>query len=84
VTTAQQTDPERDGVTAVGALLDRRVRHHCCGAELAEHGPGGNWGDWKCRRCGTAYCQDCGAQINMWTMQCTAYEESQDAKDDVA
>jgi len=26
VTTAIQTDPERDGVAAVGALLDRRVR----------------------------------------------------------
>jgi hypothetical protein len=26
VTTALQTDPERDGVAAVGALLDRRVR----------------------------------------------------------
>lgn len=30
-------------------------------------------------RCGKAYCQDCGAQINMWTMQCSAYEDSQDA-----
>lgn len=54
-------------------------RTHCtCGTELKIFGVGGNWGDWKCMRCGTAYCQDCGSQINMWTMQCIAYEEAKD------
>jgi hypothetical protein len=36
VTTELQTDPERDGVAAVGALLDRRVRSFATDADVRE------------------------------------------------
>lgn len=80
--TAETLQDEATATRVVGGLIDRRVKPSCCGVTLAECGTGGNWGDWKCMRCGTAFCQDCGAQINMWTMQCSAYEDSQDAARD--
>lgn len=36
MTTALQTDPERDGVAAVGALLDRKVRRGVHGGRLGK------------------------------------------------
>ena len=48
-----------------------------CGTKLRLFGVGQNWGDFKCPSCGTAYCQDCGEQLNMNTMQCLAYEAMQ-------
>lgn len=38
----------------------------------------GNWGDWRCDKCGQAYCQDCKAPLHMDTLTCSAYEESND------
>lgn len=37
----------------------------------------GSWGDWRCRRCGEAWCQDCGGHIDANTGQCEAYEDTQ-------
>ncbi len=51
------------------------VKRQCCGIDLAIM-QGGNWGDLRCEHCHVAYCQDCGSQINMSTMNCMAYEES--------
>ena len=51
-----------------------------CGSELVKHSePRGNWGDWTCAKCGQAFCQDCGAVIDMLTMQCTAYEAEKES-----
>ena len=36
----------------------------------------GDWGDWRCKKCGQAYCQDCKSPIHMDTLTCAAYEES--------
>jgi hypothetical protein len=56
-------------------MFGHNERTHCdCGQELSV-GREFGWGDWKCRKCCTAYCQDCGAQINAETGECIAYED---------
>lgn len=54
--------------------LSALVMRQCCSVELPTM-RGGNWGDLRCSKCGVAYCQDCGSQINMQTMCCIAYED---------
>lgn len=42
-------------------------RTHCyCGAKLPDPPPPHtkDWGYWKCFSCGTAFCQDCGADLD--------------------
>ncbi len=60
--------------------IDHDRKHCTCGTPLKFFGTGANWGDWKCPACGVAWCQDCGSQINMWTMQCAAYEVAQSSE----
>lgn len=47
-----------------------------CGEKLPKRkNCGPNWGDWMCKECGHAYCQDCKSPIHMGTMQCIAYQK---------
>lgn len=68
-------------MTITAFLVSRMKAEHCtqCGAELPPRpSRSSDWGDWKCDRCGSMFCQDCGAELNHRTMQCTAYEAFQD------
>lgn len=49
-----------------------------CGCALPKNVPG-NWGEWRCDKCNTAYCQDCGAV--MWFNTCSAYEEEKEQEE---
>jgi len=50
-----------------------------CGEKLPKRkNCGPNWGDWTCKECGHAYCQDCKSPIHMGTMQCIAYQENKE------
>lgn len=47
-----------------------------CKTPLPSPPPSGasDWGDWKCEKCGVAYCQDCGSQLD-YNDECIAYLE---------
>jgi len=52
-------------------------RHDCdCGRPLPPPRPLGAWGEWRCRTCGRAYCQDCGAQLDE-NDECTAFTQTE-------
>lgn len=54
-------------------------RTHCqCGHKLDDPKDHlNNWGSWKCRKCGWAYCQDCGSVLDA-NDECMTYREMQD------
>lgn len=60
------------------------TRTHCdCGHPMDPvQEAGGNWGSWRCRKCWTPYCQDCGSVVGEGD-QCLAYleEKEQEQRD---
>lgn len=52
------------------------MREQCdCGKPLPPRPTMGDWGRWRCRKCGQAYCQDCGAALDE-NNECTARAET--------
>lgn len=65
--------------TSLAMALQINTRTHCdCGEALAPvKEVGGNWGDWRCRKCWFRYCQDCGSHLDQ-NDECIAYRDSQE------
>lgn len=76
-TLVRQAQQDADPDAPRGAGAPRLV---CgCGFPIEHtHEPGSSWGDWRCERCGAAWCPDCGAPVDLTDGQCTAYTAQQE------
>lgn len=63
--------------TAEGNITTIRRTHCYCGTKMPDDPQPhkGDWGDWYCPKCGRAYCQDCGDELD-YNDECPRYQEA--------